>query len=204
MEPIVCMTKKIKDGEMILKEGDDAIWAFYAYVLKSGRARVVKTIHDKPVVIGILNKGDVFGEMAFLGGANRIASVIADGDVEVEMIAKDTFMEVLDQLPEGVRAKLRAMVNDLASMTEIQSRLMAYLNELHSIREKLIDLKSLETEIEKMPELLRRVVIALVKRLNTSIETTTKFAAQAEEAVRAIDSLSLSLLKTPLNTSIGS
>ncbi len=91
MEPIVCMTKKIKDGEIILKEGDDAIWAFYAYVVKSGRARVVKTINDKPVLIGTLNKGDVFGEMAFLGGASRIASVIADGDVEVEMIAKDIY-----------------------------------------------------------------------------------------------------------------
>ena len=192
MEPIVCMTKKIKDGEMILKEGDDAIWAFYAYVLKSGRARIEKTVHNKPVVIGTLNKGDLFGEMAFLGGANRIASVIADGDVEVEMIAKDTFMNVLDQLPEGMRAKLRAMVSDLTSMTEIQTRLMAYLNELQSIKEKLIDLKSFETEIEKMPELLRRVVIALVKRLNTSIEASTKFAAQAEEAVRAIDSLSFS------------
>jgi|SRR3990172_1426047 len=204
MEPIVCMTKTIKDGEIILKEGDDAIWAFYAYVVKSGRARVVKTINDKPVLIGTLNKGDVFGEMAFLGGANRIASVIADGDVEVEMIAKDTFIEVLDQLPEGMRTKLRSMVNDLTSMTEIQSRLMAYLNELQSLKEKLIDLKSLEREIEKMPEFLRRIVIALVRRLNISIQGCTSLAAQAEEAVRAIDSLSLSLTETPPNTSISS
>ena len=58
--------------------------------------------------------------------------------------------------------------------------------------EKIIDLKSLEKEGEKMPELLRRVVIALVERFNASIEGCTKLAAQAEEAVKAIDALSFS------------
>ena len=153
---------------------------------------MVKTIHGKPVLIGTLNRGDVFGEMAFLGRAKRNASVVADGDVGVEMIAKDAFMEVLDQLPQSVRPKIRAMVNDLTSMTENQSRLMAYLNVLQDLKEKIVDLKSLEREVKKMPELLRRVVIALVERLNASIEGCTKLAAQAEEAVKAIDALSFS------------
>ena len=58
--------------------------------------------------------------------------------------------------------------------------------------EKIVDLKSLEREVEKMPELLRRMVIALVERLNASIEGCTKLAAQAEKAVKAIGSLSFS------------
>ena len=58
--------------------------------------------------------------------------------------------------------------------------------------EKILDLKSFEREVEEMPELLRRVVIALVQRLNTSIEGCMKLAAQAEETVKAIDSLSFS------------
>jgi len=58
--------------------------------------------------------------------------------------------------------------------------------------EKIVDLKSLEREVEKMPELLRRVVIALVRRLNASIEGCTKLASQAEEAVKPINSLSFS------------
>ena len=41
-----------------------------------------------------------------------------------------------------------------------------------------------------MPELLRRVVIAMVQRLNTSIEGCMKLASQAEETIKAIDSLS--------------
>ena len=58
--------------------------------------------------------------------------------------------------------------------------------------EKIVDLKSVERAVEKMPELLRRMVIALVERLNASIEGCTKLAAQAEEAVNAIDALSFS------------
>lgn len=201
MDKIFSMTKKINDGEAILEEGT---WAFYAYLLKSGNAKVIRNIDDKPVLIGTLKAGDLFGEMAFLGGAKRIASVIADGDVEIEMIPKDAFMDAFDQLPQVVRSKLKAMVSDLTGITEIQGRLIAYLNELQKMQDRTIDLKSFEREAEKMPELLRRVVMALVRRLNTAIEACSKLAAQAEEAVRAIDTLSLSLIKTPPDTSISS
>ena len=183
-------TEKIKDGETILEEGS---WPFYAYILKSGRAKVFKNIDGKQVLIRTLSEGDIFGEIAFLEDAKRTASVIADGDVEVEKIAKDTFMEVLDQLPQDVRSRPNTLFSDLTAMTEVNSRLVALLYELQHMRAKMIDLKSFEREIEKMPELLRRVVIGLVQRLNASVEGCTKLAGKVEETVKAIDSLSLPL-----------
>ena len=117
--------------------------------------------------------------------------MIADGDVEVEMIAKDLFMEAFDQLPQGVRAKLNTLFSDLTGMTEINGRLMALLDELQKMRAKIADLKAFEKEVEKMPELLRRVVIGLVQRLNASVEGCTKLAVPVEETVKGIDSLSL-------------
>ena len=89
---VISRKEKIKDGETILEEGT---WAYYGYVLKSGKAKVFKNINDKPVLIGTLNKGDIFGEVAFLGGAKRTALVIADGDVEVDMIPRDGFLDAL-------------------------------------------------------------------------------------------------------------
>ena len=83
MDQIVSRTERVKDGDIIMEEGT---WAFYAYVLKSGKAKVVRTIDGRPVLIRTVKQGEVVGEMAFLGGAKRTASVIADGDVEVEMI----------------------------------------------------------------------------------------------------------------------
>jgi len=75
-------------------------------------------------------------------------------------------------------------------MTEVNGRLAALLDEPQHMRAKMIDLQSFERDIEKMPELLRRVVIALAERLNASIEGCTKLPAQAEDAVKVIDSLS--------------
>jgi len=189
---VISRKEKIKDGDPILEEGT---WAYYAYVLKAGKAKVFKNIDGKPVLLGTLNQGDIFGEVAFLGGAKRTASVIADGDVEVDMIPRDSFFDALNQLPRGLRSKLNALVSDLTFMDEVRGRLTAFLHELQNVRAKMIDLKSFEREVENMPELLRRVVIAFAKRLNASVEGCTELGAQAEETVKVIDSLSLPLTK---------
>jgi len=189
---VISRKEKIKDGDPILEEGT---WAYYAYVLKAGKAKVFKNIDGRPVLLGTLNQGDIFGEVAFLGGAKRTASVIADGDVEVDMIPRDSFFDALNQLPRGLRSKLNALVSDLTFMDEVRGRLTAFLHELQNVRAKMIDLKSFEREVENMPELLRRVVIAFAKRLNASVEGCTELGAQAEETVKVIDSLSLPLTK---------
>lgn len=72
-------------------------------------------------------------------------------------------------------------------MTEVNGRLAALLCKLQHMRAKMIDLESFETDIKKMPELLRRVAIALVQRLNASVEGCTKLAAQVEETVKGSD-----------------
>ena len=101
-------------------------------------------------------------------------------------------MEALCRIPQGVRSRLNTFFSDLTAMAEVNGRLAALLYELQHMRAKMIDLQSFERAIEKMPKLLRRVVIALAERLNASIEGGTKLAAQAEEAVKLIGSLSFS------------
>jgi hypothetical protein len=189
MEKEITSTEKIKNGEYILKEGT---WAFYAYVMRSGKAKVIKNIHGKPVQVGILNKGDIFGEMTFLGGVKRTASVVADGDVEVGLIPRDSFVEALEQLPKDGRAKLDAMVSDLTCITEVCGHLVGRLKEVKEIESRIIDLKKFEKEIPEMPELLRQIAITLAERLNSGIQGCTKLSGQVEEAIKAIDTISLS------------
>ena len=38
------LKEKIKSGEPIIEEGT---WAFYAYILRSGKAKLIKSIHRK-------------------------------------------------------------------------------------------------------------------------------------------------------------
>ena len=58
-------------GEAVFKRGDSAE-AFY--VIEEGRVRV----HDDDLVLNNLGLGDVFGEIAGLGGMERTASVTAE------------------------------------------------------------------------------------------------------------------------------
>ena len=190
MEQVVTRTEKIKNGEYIIEEGT---WAFYAYVLQSGKANVLKNIHGKHVLIGSLKKGDIFGEMAFLGGAKRNASVIAEGDVEVGMIPMDTFMEAVNQLPRDMRTKLEAMVSDLTCISEVCGHLITRIQDVKNIKERMVEVKSLEKGIEKMPELLREVAIAMAKRLNLAIEGCNQLTTLIEEVVKPVDSLSVTL-----------
>lgn len=60
MELIVSRTRKVRDGEFIIQEDT---WPYYAYILKEGKARVLKNVDGKQVLIGLLAEGDIFGEI---------------------------------------------------------------------------------------------------------------------------------------------
>lgn len=171
MERICSRIKKIKDGEAIIEEDT---WPYYAYVLKDGSAKVLKNVCGMQVLIGTLTKGDIFGEMAFLGKEKRVASVIANGDVIVEMIARDTFLELFDKLPPNVRTRLHTMVSNLANIAEIYSRLVVLFQNIQNTGTKMIDAKTFEIGIGKMPEIIRRVVIETERRHSAAVERLHK------------------------------
>jgi CRP-like cAMP-binding protein len=188
MDPFIIRTEEIKDGNVIVEEGT---WAYYVYVLQSGKAKVWKTINNKQVQIGTLKKGDIFGEMSFFGITKRTATVTADGDVKVGMISKDAFVEALDKLPKGVRAKLDKMTHDLFYLNDAYSRLTNCLHEILNIKQRMIDPKIFEKEIEKMPDILRKVVIMMSQRFAVAVEGSAKMVAQMEEISKYINSLSM-------------
>jgi CRP-like cAMP-binding protein len=192
MEQFISRTEKIKDGSIILEEGS---WAYYAYVLQSGRAKVWKNINNKPVLVGTLKEGDIFGEMSFFGMAKRTASVTADGDVVVGMITKDTFMEAANKLPQEARAKLDKMTQDLLYLNDAYNRLTNCLREISDIKGRMIDPRLFEKEVGNMPDLLREVVGRASKRFISAIDGSIKLMAQLEEASRTIDSLSTTLIQ---------
>ena len=192
MEQFISRTEKITNGSIILEEGS---WAYYAYILQSGKAKVWKNINNKPVLVGTLKEGDIFGEMSFFGMAKRTASVTADGDVVVGMITKDVFMESVNKLPKEARAKLDKMTQDLLYLNDAYNRLTNCLREISDIKGRMIDPRLFEKEVENMPDLLREVVGRASKRFISAIDGSIKPMAQLEEASRTIDSLSTTLIQ---------
>lgn len=177
MEHIDPRIRKVKDGEAIIKEDT---WPYYAYVLKDGKAKVLKNVDGRRVLIGTLTKGDIFGEMDFLGKTKRTVSVIADGDAIVEMIERDIFMDFVDKLPRNVQTRLCTMASDLMSMTEIYSRLVVLLQNMN-IEKKMIAAETFETEVKKIPEFMRHVITVMDRRHSVAVEGLKKLSFQLEE-----------------------
>lgn len=192
MEQFISRTENVKDGSIIVEEGT---WAYYAYILQSGNAKVWKTINNKLVLVGTLKEGDIFGEMSFFGMAKRTATVTADGNVKLGMITKDTFMEAVNKLPKEVHTKLDKMSHDLFYLNDVYCRLTNCLHEIMNIKKGMIDPVLFQKEVENMPDLLRTVVGLMSQRFHSAIEGSTKLMSQLEEATRTIDSLSTTLIQ---------
>jgi membrane protein len=65
-------------GEELIHEGDDSEPAYFLY---SGRVGLYKDVGDTSRKLGVLEAGELFGEMAYLLKERRTASVVAETEV---------------------------------------------------------------------------------------------------------------------------
>lgn len=105
--PIV---QRYSKGDVIISEG---IISNNAYIVMSGKVQVTKKLEKKTVVINILNEGDVFGEMGLISKSNRSANVVAMSDTAIGIIDRETFENLLKDLPEDVQGIMMALVERL-------------------------------------------------------------------------------------------
>jgi CRP-like cAMP-binding protein len=94
-------------GDIITKQGNTAHWL---YIVGYGEAEVVyEPPQGAPRVIGKVNAGEIFGEMAMLSGEARSATVIAKTDVECYRLDRASFQELLKTRPELAEEVKRVM-----------------------------------------------------------------------------------------------
>ena len=84
-------------GERILEEGAPGDSFF---LIDRGEVRVLRRMGPAPREIARLGEGECFGEMAMLTGQQRTATVVAASDVDVLVIDKAGFQDVLAANPE--------------------------------------------------------------------------------------------------------
>ena len=85
--------RRFAPGELLVKEGDEAV-AFF--VVCDGQAEAVKGLgQEGERVVGTLNQGDFFGEMALLDGFPRATGVRAAGDCECLVLTRWDFLGVV-------------------------------------------------------------------------------------------------------------
>lgn len=84
-------------NEMIIGEGETGA---DLYLILSGSVRVTKkATEDIEQVIGLLRKGEFFGEMALIDKKSRSASVYAHEKAELALFAHDAIYRVFEASP---------------------------------------------------------------------------------------------------------
>jgi CRP/FNR family cyclic AMP-dependent transcriptional regulator len=117
--------RDLKHGEVLVQEGsaDD-----HLYVVASGVLGVVKGAGtDAEVTLNATRPGDLMGELSFLDGATRYASLVALSDARVLGLSRDALEGLLETHPKVVYHVMRAIVR---VVHEIQRRLTMQTAEL--------------------------------------------------------------------------
>jgi CRP/FNR family transcriptional regulator, cyclic AMP receptor protein len=97
---------QVPAGQHIVREGFSAE-AFY--ILLTGSATVTCAGSE----VARVDRGDCFGELGLLDGKARTASVVADADLWVVKLPRQTFLDLVDHRPSIARGLLAALAERL-------------------------------------------------------------------------------------------
>ncbi len=98
--------------------------AHEVFIVKSGTVEIIKTFDEdgqkaQEVVLGTLEVGAMFGEMALIDDETRMASARAkDGPVSVYVITRDQFDSKLDGVNPFVTRLLRILAGNVRSSSK--------------------------------------------------------------------------------------
>jgi len=135
----VCTRIEASAGTAVLRKGDGG---GDLYVVETGVFKVYEDEAGEEYVIALLNPGDVFGELSFLDGSPRSASVRAQSDGSLLKLERSaipslvlrnpyTATRLLFSLASIVSARLRKADEALANLAFGQQE--ASCEELHSL-----------------------------------------------------------------------
>lgn len=114
--------RKYASGEVIIAEGT---YGSQTFLIQEGRVMICKeTGGMSRIPIAVLKTGEVFGEMYLFDDTGfRTASVVAQGDVTVEIIPKEEMEKYLAATPPIVVSMIRTLTARLAQTSQENSLL---------------------------------------------------------------------------------
>jgi small-conductance mechanosensitive channel/CRP-like cAMP-binding protein len=110
--------RRYAPGERIIREGDEGEELF---IVRAGRVRV-EVGGRRRKEVARLGKGQFFGEMSLMTGAERRASVSAVDEVVVLVIGKSALRPVLSEAPELAELISEALAERQLELEEADSR----------------------------------------------------------------------------------
>lgn len=137
-EPTPDMTRQYPADTMIFSESTAGAEMF---IIQDGQVSITKIVNGNEVVLAVLNKGDMFGEMALLENKPRSASAIAKTNCTLMVINRHNFNTMVSTQPQLISRLTTTLGERLWSMY----RQLDNAN-IQNPLDKMIDMLSLQLE----------------------------------------------------------
>lgn len=142
-EPTTDLLRVYPKGTMIFAECQAGADMF---IIQEGSVRITKVVDGQEVILAVLNKGDMFGEMALLENKPRSASAIAHDNCRLMTVNRKNFDQMVATQPQLIARLTTTLAERLWSMyrqlanTQLKEPIM-----------KLVDMLALQMEKAKVP-----------------------------------------------------
>ena len=133
----------LKKGDFVFEEGDEAI---FAYVLTEGVIEIVQTTKGEQQVLGKVEKGTVFGEMAIIDGFPRSASARAAADCKVQEVGHKEFINYISKKPDAAFSIMTRLSGFVRSADKQASKSLLFASKTETNEEEK-DQKNDQTDI---------------------------------------------------------
>jgi len=133
----------LKKGDFVFEEGDEAI---FAYVLTEGVIEIVQTNKGVQRVLGKIEKGTVFGEMAIIDGFPRSASARAAADCKVQEVGHKEFINYISKKPDAAFSIMTRLSGFVRSADKQASKSLLFASKTENNEEEN-DQKNDQTDI---------------------------------------------------------
>src|SRR5208337_2888904 len=70
------------------------------YIIQEGKVKITKLVNNNEILLAVLKKGDIFGEMSLLDNKPRSASAISFGQTKLMAVSKANFEPMVQAHPE--------------------------------------------------------------------------------------------------------
>lgn len=163
--------KPMIQGEVLFREGEPSTKAF---LLHSGRVRLLKRVRMVERSLSVLRAGDLFGEGALMDGALRSSTAVALAEGQVLVLDKPALRTILERFPlvaERILTQLVRRLRDAEDQIEVlmlrdtQSKVISALLKMARISSGPADLTVSPVELSSRVGLDVDTVKRAVQRL---------------------------------------
>ena len=172
--PQIFNRKVFYKGDYIFKQGDDASAAYY---IEDGEAEVIMHDDEHETRLGVLKKGDIFGEMSLIDPAKRSAAVRVTEKCTVVILSRNDLESKIDLLEnKPVQALFKILIRRLRQSNKEQFKKSKDIAKYKSHLTNIVDGLS-----EGIPTNSRRDFRKEVMPLLAEVEAIVKRYAYTDE-----------------------